>query len=50
VTTVPSVHRWLQIVTLAYHHLYNANGPTDLAIGTRTSHDCETNTSVVIRI
>ena len=27
----------------------NVDGPIDLAIGNRTSHDCETNTSVVIR-
>ncbi len=49
VTAVPSMHRWLQIVSATFHHLYNVNGPTDLAIGFRTSHDCETNTSVVIR-
>ncbi len=48
-TAVPSMHRWLQIVSATFHHLYNVNGPTDLAIGFRTSHDCETNTSVVIR-
>ena len=49
VTSVPSVHRWLQIVTLTIHHFYNINGTTDLAIGTGSSHDCETTASFVIR-
>ena len=50
VITVPRMYRWLQIVSLATHHLHKVNGLTDLAVGTRTGHDCETNTSVVIRI